>query len=309
MLKKSKKVILSVLLAVMMLSTYLVASAAEPSEKVMEDGKHSVYAFGKSVVFIVGDTIEIVPNNDTKMIDVMIDGKVFKGLQRLELKTTEGNKVVPEEGSIILECDSKEQAQELKDKIATGMENDTPVTNIADLVGDEEYLAALMISTSGNLVDGNGKAVTGNNAPKVEVDSVANASVKFQAEQQELREEMKQQEERERWDEIWRLPEIRHETFEEWFAAEEARLEAEMQAAIEAALEDAKKKDAEGIVPPASDEPTEPPTDDPSDEPTEPPTDDLSDEPTEPPTGDPSDDSSDDSSDEPTESPEIYDEG
>ena len=156
-----------------------------------------------------------------------------------------------------------------ENKIATGMENDTPVTNIADLVGDEEYLAALMISTSGNLVDGNGKAVTGNNAPKVEVDSVANASVKFQAEQQELREEMKQQEERERWDEIWRLPEIRHETFEEWFAAEEARLLAEAQAAEEAA----KKNAAEVIVPPASDEPTEPPTGDPSDEPTEPPTD------------------------------------
>ena len=273
MLKKVKKVILSVLLAVTMLSTCLIASAAEPSEKVIEDGNHSVYAFGKSVVFIEGDTIEIVPNNNTKMIDVMIDGKVSKGLQRLELKTTEGNKVVPEEGSIILECDSKEQAQELKDKIATGMENDTPVTNIADLVGEEENVAAFMIDESGNLVDDNGNAVTGNNAPKVEVDSVSNVSVDFQAEQQELREEMKQQEERERLEEIWHLPEIRHETFEEWFAAEEARLRAE------AALEAAKKKDAEGIVPPASDEPTEPPT------------------------GDPSDDSSDDSSD------EIYDEG
>ena len=265
MLKKVKKVILSVLLAVTMLSTYLIASAAEPSEKVIEDGNHSVYAFGKSVVFLVGDTIEIVPNNDTKMIDVMIDGKVSKGLQSLELKTTEGNKVVPEEGSIILECDSKGQAQELKDKIATGMENDTPVTNIADLVGEEENVAAFMIDESGNLVDDNGKAVTGNIAPKVEVDSVSNVSVEFQAEQQELREEMKQQEERERLEEIWRLPEIRHETLEEWLAAEEARLLAEMQAAEEAA----KKKAAEVIVPPASDEPTEPPTGDSSDDPSD----------------------------------------
>ena len=276
MLKKVKKVILSVLLAVTMLSTCLIASAAEPSEKVIEDGNHSVYAFGKSVVFIEGDTIEIVPNNNTKMIDVMIDGKVSKGLARVELKTTEGNKVVPEEGSIILECDSKELVQGLKDKIATGMENDTPVTNIADLVVEEENVAAFMIDVNGNLVDGNGKAVTGNNAPKVEVDSVANASVKFQAEQQELREEMK-------WQEIW--PEIRPKTPEEMLAELNARLEAEMQAALEAAEEAAKKKAAEVIVPPASDEPTEPPT------------------------GDPSDDSSDDSSDEPTESPEIYDEG
>ncbi|MBQ2935043.1 MAG: hypothetical protein IJD96_02275 [Lachnospiraceae bacterium] len=137
-----------------------------------------------------------------------------------------------------------EQAQELKDKIATGMENDTPVTNIADLVGEEENVAAFMIDDSGSLVDENGKAVTGNNAPKVEVDSVSNVSVEFQAEQQELREEMKQQEERERLEEIWRLPEIRCETFEEWFAAEQARLEAEMQ-------------DPLVIVPPASDEPTE----------------------------------------------------
>ena len=167
MLKRGKKAILSVLLAAMILSTYIVASAAEPSERVVEGSRHSVYAFGKSVVLIVEDTIEIVPNNDTKMIDVMIDGKVSKGLQSVELKTTEGNKVVPEEGSIILECDSKEQAQELKDKIATGMENDTPVTNIADLVGEEENVAAFMIDESGNLVDDNGKAVTGNNAPKV----------------------------------------------------------------------------------------------------------------------------------------------
>ncbi|MBQ9927954.1 MAG: hypothetical protein IJO65_08230 [Lachnospiraceae bacterium] len=240
MLKKSKKVILSVLLAVMMLSTYLVASAAEPSEKVMEDGKHSVYAFGKSVVFIVGDTIEIVPNNDTKMIDVMIDGKVFKGLQRLELKSTEGNKVVPEEGSIILECDSKEQAQELKDKIATGMENNTPVTNIADLVGEEENVAAFMIDESGNLVDDNGNAVTGNNAPKVEVDSVSNASEEFQEEQQELQEEIKQQEERERQEEI------RQEKQEERQAAEEAAKEA--------------SKATEVIVPPASAEPSTDPS-------------------------------------------------
>ena len=167
MLKKVKKVILSVLLAVTMLSTYLIASAAEPSEKVIEDGNHSVYAFGKSVVFIVGDTIEIVPNNDTKMIDVMIDGKVSKGLQSVELKTTEGNRVAAEEGSIILECDSKEQAQELKDKIATGSGKDAPGTNIADLVGKEGNVAAFMIDESGNLVDDNGKAVTGNNAPKV----------------------------------------------------------------------------------------------------------------------------------------------
>ena len=198
MLEKGKKVILSVLLAVMMLSTYLVASAAEPSEKVVEGGKHSVYAFGKSVVFIVGDTIEIVPNNDTKMIDVMIDGKVFKGLKRLELKTTEGNKVVPEEGSIILECDSQEQAQELMDKIATGMENNTPVSSIEDLVGEQENISAFIIDESGNLVDDNGNAVTGNDTPKVEINSVSNVSEEFQEEQQELREEMKQQEERER---------------------------------------------------------------------------------------------------------------
>ena len=204
MLRKGKKVILSVLLAAMMLSTYIIASAAEPSEKVMEDGNHSVYAFGKSVVLIVGDTIEIVPNNDTKMIDVMIDGKVFKGLKRLELKTTEGNRVVPEEGSIILECDSKEQAQELKDKIATEMENNTPVPSIADLVGEEENIAAFVIDKSGKLVDDNGNAVTGNDTPKVEIDSVSNVSEGFQEEQEELREEMKQQEERERQAEIRR---------------------------------------------------------------------------------------------------------
>ena len=264
MLKKSKKVILSVLLAVMMLSTYLVASAAEPSEKVMEDGNHSVYAFGKSVVFIVGDTIEIVPNNDTKMIDVMIDGKVFKGLQRLELKTTEGNKVVPEEGSIILECDSKEQAQEFKDMIATGMENNTPVTNIADLVGEEENVAAFMIDESGNLVDDNGNAVTGNDSPEVEINSVSNASEEFQEEQQELQEEIKQQEERERQEEI------RQEKQEERQAAEEARLQAERerQAAEEAAEEAAKKKAAEVIVPPASDDSSDESTDDLSPDPT-----------------------------------------
>ena len=253
MLRKGKKVILSVLLAAMMLSTYMNASAAEPSEKVIEDGNHSVYAFGKSVVFLVGDTIEIVPNNDTKMIDVMIDGKVSKGLQSVELKTTEGNKVVPEEGSIILECDSKGQAQKLKDRIATGMENDTPVTNIADLVGEEENVAAFMIDDSGSLVDENGKAVTGNNAPKVEVDSVSNVSVEFQAEQQELREEMKQQEERER------LGEIRAETLLE-------KLMAELEASSHPEIPDFK-------LPPASDEPTDDPSVEPTPEPTPEPTD------------------------------------
>ena len=228
MLKKVKKVILSVLLAAMMLSTYIIASAAEPFEKVMEDGNHSVYAFGKSVVFIVGDTIEIVPNNDTKMIDVMIDGKVFKGLKRLELKTTEGNRVVPEEGSIILECYSKEQAQELKDKIATGMENNTPVPSIADLVGEEENIAAFIIDESGSLVDDNGNAVTGNDAPEVEIDSISNVSEEFQEEQQEAQEELKQQEEMEKK------------------AAREA------------------SKAAEVIVPSASDEPTADPSVEPS---------------------------------------------
>ena len=283
MLKKVKKVILSVLLAVTMLSTYLIAIAAEPSEKVIEDGNHSVYAFGKSVVFLVEDTIEIVPNNDTKMIDVMIDGKVSKGLQSVELKTTEGNKVVPEEGSIILECDSKGQAQKLKDRIATGMENDTPVTNIADLVGEEENVAAFMIDDSGSLVDENGKAVTGNNAPKVEVDSVSNVSEEFQAEQQELQGEMKQQEERERLEEIRRLLEIRQKTWEE----------------RQAALEADKKKDAEVIVPPVSDEPTADPSVEPTPERTPKPTPTPIPELTEPPTGDSSDDSSDDPSDAP----------
>ena len=258
MLKKVKKVILSVLLAVTMLSTCLIASAAEPSEKVIEDGNHSVYAFGKSVVFIVGDTIEIVPNNDTKMIDVMIDGKVSKGLQRLEMKNAEGNKVASEEGSMILECDSKAQVQELIDRIATGMENGTPMQSIDELVGEQENVAAFMIDDSGSLVDENGKAVTGNNAPKVEVDSVSNVSVDFQAEQQELREEMKQQEERERLEILGRAPEIRYETLLE-------KLMAELESSSHPEIPD----DPDEGLPPASTEPSVEPSVEPTPEPTE----------------------------------------
>ena len=198
MLKRGKKAILSVLLAAMILSTYIVASAAEPSERVVEGSRHSVYAFGKSVVLIVEDTIEIVPNNDTKMIDVMIDGKVFTGLGSLKMQTTEDNKVIPEEGSIILQCDSQEQVQELKDKVAAGLENNTPVESIAELVEGQENTAAFMIDESGNLVDNNGKAVTDSAAPKVEIKSISEAYEEVVEEQQEKQEEMRQQEERER---------------------------------------------------------------------------------------------------------------
>lgn len=108
--KKMKVVATAVMLAITTMVTTVPAYAAEVSkqeESIKEnDEKSTVFVFGEAIVMVYPDgTLEIIPNNPSGKVDVMIAGKLYKGMGRMTVQPKEANvspNMVLEENSIVV---------------------------------------------------------------------------------------------------------------------------------------------------------------------------------------------------------------
>ena len=162
--KRVRKIVVSICLAMLVLSTYIFASAAEASGKTIDGKNHTVYEFGGSVMLILQDRIEVVPNNSTKLIDVMVDGKVTKGLEYLVLLQPD-NKLSLEGGALVVKCKSEEQVASIKKIIASGLENNKPIQSVGEIKTglSDSSVEAYVLDDSGVLLNSEGNKAAGMN--------------------------------------------------------------------------------------------------------------------------------------------------
>lgn len=177
--------------------------AAEVSDEIIEvsqDGNaHRVIAFGKSIAIVYSDgRMEIIPNNPSGRIDVMIDGLVTQGIGTVIIPAKSRTDMVLEEGSFIIDNISEEQAIALKTMTAESCSNDTVIESLAVIEG-QEYLQnvnAFAVGSNGTLQNSEGTEVSADalsgvkvKTPAVVYEEFANEIQERILEEQKLREE------------------------------------------------------------------------------------------------------------------------
>lgn len=107
--------------------------------EVPEDGKkHTVVAFGGSIAMLYPDgKMNIIANNPSGRIDVMIDGEVVKGIGLITIPAQNQTNMVLEAGSYLLSGISEQQADALKKAVADSLKTDVPVLDLSAIEGQE----------------------------------------------------------------------------------------------------------------------------------------------------------------------------
>lgn len=161
-MKIGKKLLVIALAITLALSSCVMgfAAPADESSMTIEDGAKSINVFGKSIVIMVGDELEILPNNETKLVDIMVNGRVTKGVSMADMANLGKSKLVLESGSMLIRCSSKEKAAEMKamieEALAEGEKLDTGLSGLS-----MDKLKSLLMDTI-YIVDANGKLVDEN---------------------------------------------------------------------------------------------------------------------------------------------------
>ncbi|MCM1156569.1 MAG: hypothetical protein NC314_13375 [Roseburia sp.] len=114
-------------LAVAILTVLLIPTnyvyAVEASEEIMEvpqdETARTIIAFGKSIAIIHADnSMEIIANNLSGRIDVMIDGIVTKGIGKIMIPAQSRAKIALEEDSFVVNGITEEDADTLKETVS-----------------------------------------------------------------------------------------------------------------------------------------------------------------------------------------------
>ncbi len=168
MFKRTKCICMAVAMSVSIFTGgVLLVSAAEVSNQVVsvqqDQKQHSVAVFGKSVAIVYADgRSEIIPNNETGRIDVMIDGKLTKGVGTVAIPVSQRANMVLEEGSFIVKGISEENATALKSAVIDALANDAPITEISVLAGEQSVQGSTTytVGEKGSIQNVDGKVVT-----------------------------------------------------------------------------------------------------------------------------------------------------
>lgn len=176
MLRKWKLVAAVAVMTVSMIMPSAAVYAATVSEKTIEvpggEKKHTVIAYGQSIAIAYPDgRTEIIANNPSGRIDVMVDGTVTKGIGTVVIPAHNGTNMVLEEGSFIVNGISDEQAQALKNKVAEGLAVDTPVASASAIESGEgmQGVKAFAIDAKDGLLASDGSAAPASALPEMQV--------------------------------------------------------------------------------------------------------------------------------------------
>lgn len=199
MYKKAKLLLAAIAMTIFILLPPVFTYAAEVSEEtlnVLQDGKeHTVIAFGKSIAMVYSDeNIEIIANNPSGRIDVMLDGKVNKGIGAVMIPAKSSTNIVLEEGSFLINSVNEKQAISLKGQVHTGITADTPIDSISliENLSETEGINTFVVGKHGELQTSDGTNADIDMLPKIQIKT---PEVVYETFAQQLQESIRQEQE------------------------------------------------------------------------------------------------------------------
>ena len=170
-LQKLKAVWIAAMVAMAALTGAVPVYAAEVSAESTEirenKEKSTVFVFGAAIAMTYADgTVEIIPNNPSGRVDVMIAGKLYKGMGKVTVAAGD-EKMAPsmvlEKNSFFVKGVTKETAAAVSEKAKQAVLANTTVDSLSDVKGLETS-GILYVNSEGNLETADGKAVTADKA-------------------------------------------------------------------------------------------------------------------------------------------------
>lgn len=170
-LKKLKATFIAAMVAMATLITTVPVYAAQVSSESTEirenKEKSTVFVFGSSIVMTYDNgTIEIIPNNPSGRVDVMIAGKLYKGMGKVTI-AAQKEKVLPnmvlEKNSFFVKGVTEQTAAAISEKAKQAILANNTVSSLSD-VRDLENADILHINNEGNLETSDGKIVAADKA-------------------------------------------------------------------------------------------------------------------------------------------------
>lgn len=170
-LQKLKAVWIAAMVAMAALTGAVPVYAAEVSAESTEirenKEKSTVFVFGAAIAMAYADgTVEIIPNNPSGKVDVMIAGKLYKGMGKVTVAAGDEKKapsMVLEKNSFFVKGVTKETAAAVSEKAKQAVLANTTVDSLSDVKGLETS-GILYVNSEGNLETADGKAVTADKA-------------------------------------------------------------------------------------------------------------------------------------------------
>ncbi len=193
MLKRTKIWMMAMALIFAVLAPSVPVLAAELSREtveVPEDGeKHTVVAFGGSIAMIYPDgKMEIIANNSSGRIDVMLDGEVIKGIGLITVPAQNRTNMVLEMGSYLVSSISEQQADSLKKAVADGLMNDMPVSSLSAIENQAgmQGVNAFIVGNQGELQTADGVTAPASALSGIQVKTPEAAYQEFAEEMEEI---------------------------------------------------------------------------------------------------------------------------
>lgn len=146
---------------------YAAEVSAESTQIKQNEEKSTVFVFGASIAMAYDDgTIEIIPNNPSGRVDVMIGGKLYKGMGKVIVsarKEKEIPNMVLEKNSFFVKGVTEQTASAVSEKAKKAILANTTVSSLSDVKGLETS-GILYLNNEGNLETPDGKTVAADKA-------------------------------------------------------------------------------------------------------------------------------------------------
>lgn len=146
---------------------YAAEVSAESTQIKQNEEKSTVFVFGVSIAMAYDDgTIEIIPNNPSGRVDVMIGGKLYKGMGKVIVsarKEKEIPNMVLEKNSFFVKGVTEQTASAVSEKAKQAILANSTVSSLSDIKGLETS-GILYLNNEGNLETPDGKTVAADKA-------------------------------------------------------------------------------------------------------------------------------------------------
>lgn len=146
---------------------YAAEVSAESTQIKQNEEKSTVFVFGASIAMAYDDgTIEIIPNNPSGRVDVMIGGKLYKGMGKVIVsarKEKEIPNMVLEKNSFFVKGVTEQTASAVSEKAKQAILANSTVSSLSDIKGLETS-GILYLNNEGNLETPDGKTVAADKA-------------------------------------------------------------------------------------------------------------------------------------------------
>jgi len=170
-LQKLKATCIAAMVAMATLITtvpvYAAEVSAESTEIKQNEEKSTVFVFGASIAMAYDDgTIEIIPNNPSGRVDVMIGGKLYKGMGKIIIsarKEKELPNMVLEKNSFFVKGVTQQTAAAVSEKAKQAILANSTVSSLSDVKGLESS-GILYLNNEGKLETPDGKTITADKA-------------------------------------------------------------------------------------------------------------------------------------------------